>query len=105
MEIMIDGPTLVLSGDFDVRSTGRYATRSTTISPRDEGAVVLDVSGVEHRRPHGAEGARRRHPVRPADGQPIILQGACPAVRRMLHLSHLIRFSRWRTRPRHRLSR
>ena len=46
MEILIDGPTLVLSGDFDVRST--WMARSVIYDHLDsvEGDVVLDVSGV-----------------------------------------------------------
>ena len=47
MDIMTDGPTLVLSGDFDVRSTRevRNAIYDHLERPRQD--VVVDLSGVD----------------------------------------------------------
>ncbi len=91
MEILIDGPTLVLSGDFDVRST--WMARSVIYDHLDtvEGDVVLDVSDV-----HSADvtalkvlAVATRQASR--NGQHLTLRGCNGAVRRLLHMTHLIR--------------
>ena len=91
MEIITDGPTLVLSGDFDVRSTREVRdaiydhlegydhdvvvdlTEVTTID-----LTALKVLAVATRRASRA-------------GHHLTLRGCGPSVRRMLHLSRLIR--------------
>lgn len=90
MEIYTSGGVLHLVGDFDVRSTG--AVRDALHRELGgSGDVVVDLSGVEsvdvtalrvlavatHR-------ASRR-------GDHLRLRGCGPAVRRMLHISRLIR--------------
>ncbi|WP_241248238.1 STAS domain-containing protein [Nocardioides turkmenicus] len=91
MEIVIDGPTLVLSGDFDVRST--WMARSVIYDHLDsvEGDVVLDVSGVDSADVTAlkllAVATRQAH----SEGRHLTLTGCTPAVRRMLHLSRLYR--------------
>ncbi|MQW75510.1 STAS domain-containing protein [Nocardioides sp. dk4132] len=93
MEIHSDGPALVLSGDFDVRSTSvvRQALYAH-LDARGEGEVVVDLTDV-----HVVDltalkvlalASRRAHEDH---GQQLVLRGCGPAVRRMLHKSRLIR--------------
>lgn len=90
MDIWNEGPTLVLSGDFDVRSTWevRNAIYDHLQHYRDED-VVVDLTGVSAVDVTAlkvlAVATRRAF----ADGQRLTLRGCCPAVRRMLHLSRL----------------
>jgi anti-anti-sigma factor len=92
MDIMTDGPTLVLSGDFDVRSTGEVRNAVYDHLRLHEGLVTIDISRVDTVDLTAlkvlAVASRTAH----RNGRRIVLRGACPAVRRMLHLSHLIRF-------------
>lgn len=90
MDIRTDGPRLVLSGDFDVRSTMqvRSALHDHLESQAD---VVVDLTDVETvdvtaLRVLGAASLQAGR-----TGQHLTLRGCGPAVRRMLHLSHLIR--------------
>jgi anti-anti-sigma factor len=91
MDIFIDGPTLHLAGDFDVRSTeeARNAIYDLLGSTRDD--VVIDLSEV------GAVDVTALKVLAMAtrqaarDGHHLTLRGCGPAVRRMLHLSRLIR--------------
>jgi anti-anti-sigma factor len=92
MDIVIDGHTLVLSGDFDVRSTMEVRTAIYDALNRFEDDVVVDLTGV-HAIDHTAarvlayatlEASRSGHHLR--------LRGCGPAVRRMLHLTRLARF-------------
>ena len=89
MDIVRDGPTLLLSGDFDVRSTWEVRTAIYDHLEQTAGDAVLDLSGVESVDVTAlkvlAVATRRAH----AQGQRLLLRGCCPAVRRMLHLSRL----------------
>lgn len=94
-EIHPTGGVLVLAGDLDVRSTGELRAalyeHLRVHGSYTGGRVVVDISGV-----HTVDAtalkvvaaASRR--VR-RDGGRVVLRGAGPAVRRMLHLTHLIR--------------
>ena len=91
MDITTDGPTLVLSGDLDGRSTTRV--RAALYDHLAEHPhVVADLSGVDSvdltalRVLAMASRAAAR-----ARGSTSRSAAAGPAVRRMLHLSHLIR--------------
>ena len=66
MDIVTDGPTLTLSGDFDVRSTMEVRTAIYEASHAYEQDVVVDLTGVDDDRPHRRAGAGLRH----ARGQP-----------------------------------
>ncbi|MDO9497444.1 MAG: STAS domain-containing protein [Nocardioides sp.] len=90
MDIVTDGPTLVLSGDFDVRST--WEVRNALydqLHAHDHVVVDLtDVGTVDHTALKVLAFATR-HALR--EGHHLTLRGCGPAVRRMLHISRLIR--------------
>lgn len=91
MRITTDGPTLVLSGDFDVRSTAQVRTAIYAHAQQWDGDIVIDVrdvTSVDLIALRVVAAASRRAS---AVGQHIVLRGASPQVLRMLHLSHLIR--------------
>jgi anti-anti-sigma factor len=95
MEIVADGHTLVLSGDFDVRSTMDVRSAIHEAMYVENGFdqdVVLDLTNVHTIDLTAArvlayatlEASRAGHHLR--------LRGCGPAVRRMLHLTRLARF-------------
>jgi anti-anti-sigma factor len=90
MDIVSDGRTLVLSGDFDVRSTAevRHAVYDH-LESHDREDVVVDLSHVPAVDLTAlkvlAVATRRAR----AHGQHLTLRGCGPSVRRMLHLSKL----------------
>jgi len=91
MDIVTDGPTLVLSGAFDVRST--WEVRNALhehIEARGEDVVVdlTDVESVDVTALKVLAFATRRAAIL---GRHLTLRGCGPAVRRLLHLSRLIR--------------
>ena len=92
MEIITDGPTLVLSGDFDARSTWevRNALRERLAGAERE--VVVDLSAVDMVDLTALRvlAFASREAVR--TGGHVTLRGCGPAVRRMLHLSRLMKF-------------
>jgi len=93
MEIYSDGSTLVLSGDFDVRSTSEVRPALYAhLEANGEGEVVVDLTAVRAVDLTAlkvlAVATRRAHEDR---GQQLVLRGCGPAVRRMLHKSRLIR--------------
>ena len=90
MDIMSDGPVLVLSGDLDVRSTMEVRTAvRELLGTYDE--VAIDLSGV------GSADVTALRVLAAAtvqairDGHHLTLRDPSPAVRRMLHISHLAR--------------
>ena len=92
MEITADGSTLVLSGDFDVRSTFTVRTAIYEhLAAQDEGRLI-DLSGVGlvDLTALRVLGVATREAGR--TGKHLTLRGCNPAVRRLLHMSHLIRF-------------
>jgi anti-anti-sigma factor len=93
MRITTDGPTLLLSGDFDVRSTSEVRNAVYDhLRRNDEGTITIDLTEVDSIDHTALKvlAVASRFALR--GGQRIVLRGACPAVLRMLHLSHLIRF-------------
>jgi anti-anti-sigma factor len=91
MEIMTDGPTLVLCGDFDARST--WEVRNA-LHERLHGAqqdVVVDLTDVTSIDVTAARVLAFASREAGLSGHHVTLRGCGPAVRRMLHLSHLIR--------------
>jgi anti-anti-sigma factor len=90
MDIMSDGNVLVLSGDLDVRSTMevRAAVRDLLA---DHGAVVIDLSEVESVDVTALRVLAAATVQSIRDGHHLTLRSPSPAVRRLLHMSHLIR--------------
>jgi anti-anti-sigma factor len=91
VEIVTDGSTLVLSGDFDVRSTWEVrAAIYDHLEEHDEDVVIdltdvyaVDVTALK------VLAVATRQAVRA--GHHLTLRGCGPSVRRMLHISRLIR--------------
>jgi anti-anti-sigma factor len=92
MDIVSNGPTVVLSGDFDVRSTMEVRAALYAALEGPEHDVVVDLTGVgavDHTALRVLAMASReaaRH------GHHVTLRGCAPSVRRMLHLTRLARF-------------
>lgn len=91
MDITTDGPTLVLSGDFDVRSTSAVRAALHDQIRRIDDDVVVDLSGVEMVDLTALRVLGAASLAAARSGQLVRLRGCTPAVRRMLHISHLIR--------------
>ena len=90
MEITTDGPVLLLTGDFDVRSTREVRTALHAALAAHE-RVVVDLRGVASvdvvaLRVLAAASRQAVH-----DDHHVTLRGCNGAVRRLLHLTHLIR--------------
>ncbi len=91
MDILTDGPTLVLSGDFDVRSTMEVRNAIYEhLEGCDEG-VVIDLTGVGSVDLTALKVLAFATREAGRNGHQLVLRGCGPAVRRMLHLSRLIR--------------
>jgi anti-anti-sigma factor len=94
MDIVTEGQTIVLRGAFDVRSTGEVRKAIYDhLYARDEDVVVdlTDVDSVDLTALKVLAVATRQASRL---GHHLILRGCGPAVRRLLHLSHLIRVVR-----------
>ncbi len=91
MEILTDGPTLVLSGDFDVRSTMEVRTAIYELLGGNDDDVVVDLTDVSSVDVTALKvlAVATREACRA--GHHLVLRGAGPAVRRLLHMSRLIR--------------
>ena len=91
MDIMTDGPTLVLSGDFDVRST--WAVRQAIYDHLEghDHDVVVDLSDVDTCDVTALKVLAVATREASREGRHLTLRGCGPAVRRLLHLSHLMR--------------
>jgi anti-anti-sigma factor len=91
MEIFTDGPTIHLSGDFDVRSTMEVRNAIYEhLHGRDEDVVVdlTDVTTIDMTALKVLAVATRQAA---RSGHHLTLRGCGPSVRRMLHLTRLIR--------------
>ena len=90
MDIVSDGPVLVLSGDLDVRSTMevRSAVRDL-LGTYDE--VAVDLSGVESADVTALKVLAAATVQAIRDGHHLTIRHPSPAVRRMLVFSHLSR--------------
>ncbi len=90
MDIMSDGPVLVLSGDLDVRSTMQVRTAvQELLGSYDE--VTIDLSGVGSADVTALKVLAAATVQAIRDGHHLTLRQPSPAVRRMLHISHLAR--------------
>ena len=91
MEIVTDGQTIVLSGDFDARCTDRVRTALYDVLEGRDADVVVDLSEVDSVDLTALRvlAVATRQAARA--GHRLTLRGCNGAVRRLLHVSHLIR--------------
>jgi anti-anti-sigma factor len=92
MDIVTDGHTLVLSGDFDVRSTMDVRSAIYDALHASDEDVVLDLTGVHTIDLTAARVLAYATLEASRSGHHLRLRGCGPAVRRMLHLTRLARF-------------
>jgi anti-anti-sigma factor len=90
VDIMSDGPVLVLSGDLDVRSTMEVRTAVQELLGSYD-RVTIDLSGVDSADVTALRVLAAATVQAIRDGHQLTLREPSPAVRRMLHLSHLAR--------------
>lgn len=91
MEITTDGPTLLLSGAFDVRSTWEVRNAIYDLLEGHDEDVVVDLTDVTAIDMTALKVLAVATRIASRGGHHLTLRGCGPAVRRMLHLSHLIR--------------
>lgn len=92
MEIATEGPVLLLAGDFDGRSTWEVRSALYAHLARWPGAdVVVDLSAVRSADVSALKVLAVASLSASRRGQHVTLRGCAPAVRRLLHLSRLIR--------------
>lgn len=90
MDIVTEGPALLLAGDFDVRNT-REVRSALYEALRVHHSVVVDLSDVATVDVTALKvlAVASRHASK--QGGHLTLRGCNGAVRRLLHLTHLIR--------------
>ena len=91
MEIISDGPILRLDGDFDVRSTWEVRNAIYEHLEGHDDDVVVDLTGVTTIDVTALKVLAVATRQASRDGHHLTLRNCGPAVRRMLHLSRLIR--------------
>ncbi|MFB9312476.1 STAS domain-containing protein [Nocardioides plantarum] len=90
MDIVIEGPCLRLAGDFDVRSTREVRVAVyEALAAHDDVVVDLTHVGSVDLTALRVLAAASRGAARA--GQRLTLRGCNGAVRRLLHITHLIR--------------
>jgi anti-anti-sigma factor len=106
MDIKHDGPTLVLVGDVDARTSSEVRSaiydhlHCEYVAEHPESAVAIDLSAVDHVDLVALRVIAVASRTAARSGRRVVLRGACPAVRRMLHLTHLIRAVELENEPR-----
>ena len=91
MDMVTDGPTLILSGDFDVRSTMEVRAAIYDHLRNHDEDVVVDLSEVTAIDVTALKVLAFATRQASRSGHHLTLRGCGPSVRRMLHLSRLIR--------------
>ena len=91
MDIVHDGQTLWLSGDFDVRSTMEVRSAIHEHLGGVEPDLTVDLTGVHTLDLTAARVLAYATIEATRSGGHLRLRGCGPAVRRMLHMSRLIR--------------
>ncbi len=91
MNISTEGSTVFLSGDFDVRTTMEVRNSLDALLGGTSGDIVVDlhdVTSIDLTALKVLAAATRRAA---RSQRHLRLRGCCPAVRRLLHMSRLIR--------------
>ena len=86
------GSTLILSGDFDARSTWEVRNALRERLSGSEKDVVVDLTAVTSIDVTATRVLAYASREASLSGNHVTLRGCGPAVRRMLHLSRLMRF-------------
>ena len=92
MDIRTDGPTLVLHGDFDGRSTFQVRSAFSEQLAADEHEIVVDLTGVRSIDVPALRVLAYASHAASRTGHLIRLRGCGPQVVRMLLLTRLMRF-------------
>ncbi|MFN8193906.1 MAG: STAS domain-containing protein [Nocardioidaceae bacterium] len=91
MDARIDGSTLKLSGDLDVRTTGLLRSAVYALLEGDDATVVVDLTDVDSIDLIALRVLAVATRQAGLSGRHVVLRGCCPAVRRFLHVSRLFR--------------
>lgn len=91
MDITYDGSTLVLAGEFDVRNTMKVRTAIHEHMGATRADLVVDLTAVPTIDLTALRVLAAATHLADQRGQRLTLRNAGPAVRRLLHISHLIR--------------
>ena len=89
MEILTDGPTILLSGDFDVRSTWEVRNAIYEHLQGHDEDVVIDLTHVTAVDMTALKVLAVATRQASRDGHHLTLRGCGPSVRRMLTLTRL----------------
>lgn len=82
---------LTLSGELDVTTSGDLMANAARVMPAQPGRLILDLSDLAFA---DCQGARTLAALADSSVRPVIVRGARPRVRRVLHLLGLIRSGR-----------
>ena len=91
MDITTDGPVLMLHGDFDVRSTWEVRNAIYDHLEGHDEDVVVDLTEVDSVDLTALKVLAYATREATRAGHHLVLRGCGPAVRRLLHMSRLIR--------------
>ena len=89
MEHTTDGDTLELVGALDVRCTAELRAVVYRLIDQADGDVLVDISRVDSVDMTTLKMLAVANRVAERHGRRVVLRGASPGVRRLLHLSHL----------------
>ena len=89
MEHTVNGNTLELAGSLDVRCTAELRAVVYRLLDRRDGDVHVDISRVDSVDLTTLKMLAVANRVAERQGCRVVLRGGSPAVRRLLHLSHL----------------
>ena len=81
--------TLELTGSLDVRRTAEVRAQVYALLERTTGDVIVDITHVESMDMTTLKLFAVANRVAERRAQRVVLRGASPGVRRLLHLSHL----------------